>query len=78
MALMLSKLYDALLEAGASEHKARDAAEEAAAYEARFQRIETELTVLKWMVGTNIAVTLVGVSIMIGLLLNVAKVVSGK
>jgi hypothetical protein len=36
MALMPSKLYDALLEAGTSETKAREAAEEAAAYEQRF------------------------------------------
>ena len=58
MALMMSKLYEALLEAGASEGKAREAAEEAAAYEARFQRVENDLSVLKWMVGTNIILTL--------------------
>jgi hypothetical protein len=58
MALMMSKLYEALLEAGASEGKAREAAEEAAAYETRFQRVENDLSVLKWMVGTNIILTL--------------------
>jgi hypothetical protein len=58
MPLMLSKLYDALLEAGASDAKAREAAEELAAYENRFQRIETDLSVLKWMVGFNLIVTL--------------------
>ena len=58
MALMLSKLYDALVEAGASEARAREAAEEAAAYENRFQRLETKLAVVQWMVGFNLAATL--------------------
>ena len=55
MAVMLSKTYDALIAAGAPENKARDAAEELAAYENRFARIETDLTVLKWMMGVQIA-----------------------
>ncbi len=42
MALMLSRTYDALLAAGAPEDKARDAAEEIAAYENRLTPIETE------------------------------------
>jgi hypothetical protein len=37
MPLMLSKLYDALIEAGASDVKAREAAEEAAASRAAFR-----------------------------------------
>jgi hypothetical protein len=64
MALMLSSLYKALLEAGASEEKARKAAEEAAQYEARFHRVEADLSVLKWMVGTHMALTLVGFSLL--------------
>jgi hypothetical protein len=40
MALMPSKTYDALVAAGAPEQKARDAAEELAAYETRFAKIE--------------------------------------
>ena len=55
MAVMLSKTYDALIAAGAPEDKARDAAEELAAYENRFAKIETDLTVLKWMMGVQIA-----------------------
>jgi hypothetical protein len=55
MAMMLSKTYDALIAAGAPEDKARDAAEELAAYENRFAKIETDLTVLKWMMGVQIA-----------------------
>jgi hypothetical protein len=52
---MLSKTYDALLAAGAPEEKARAAAEELAGYKSRFAKIETELAVLKWMVGVVIA-----------------------
>jgi hypothetical protein len=55
MAVMLSKTYDALVAAGAPEEKARAAAEELASYESRFVKIETDLAVLKWMVGVVIA-----------------------
>ena len=54
---MISEVYDALKEAGASEEKARKAAEAIAGYENRFSRIESDLTILKWMVGFNLAVT---------------------
>jgi hypothetical protein len=55
MALMLGSLYDALLSANVPEEKAKKAAEEAAAYENRLARIEGDLSVVKWMVGFNIA-----------------------
>jgi hypothetical protein len=55
MAVMLSKTNDALVAAGAPEEKARAAAEELAGYESRFVKIETDLAVLKWMVGVVIA-----------------------
>jgi len=58
MAVMLSKTYDALIAAGAPDDKARAAAEELAGYESRFAKIETDLTVLKWMVGVNLAASL--------------------
>lgn len=58
MTMMITELYDALKDAGAAEDKARKAAETVAAYENRFSRIETDLTVLKWMVGFNLAATL--------------------
>ena len=51
MALMLSKTYDALLAAGAPEDKARDAAEEIAAYEHRLTRIETDIALIKAEIG---------------------------
>jgi hypothetical protein len=58
MAVMLSKTYDALIAAGAPDDKARAAAEELAGYESRFSKIETDLAVLKWMVGVNLAASL--------------------
>ncbi len=45
MAMMLSKTYDALVSAGAPEEKARAAAEELAAYETRFGKIEQDLVI---------------------------------
>jgi len=58
MAVMLSKTYDAFIAAGTPEDKARAAAEELAAYDVRFAKIETDLAVLKWMVGVNLAASL--------------------
>jgi hypothetical protein len=55
MALMLSKTYDAFIAAGAPEQKAREAAEELAAYETRFTKIEQDLAIIKWMLGVVIA-----------------------
>ena len=52
---MLSKTYDALIAAGSPEDKARAAAEELAGYESRFAKIETDLAVIKWMLGVVIA-----------------------
>ncbi len=65
MATMISEVYDALLEAGASEEKARKAAEAVAAYDQRFATLEMRMVELggrvalvQWMVGTNIVLTL--------------------
>jgi hypothetical protein len=58
MAVMLSKTYEALIAAGAPDDKARAAAEELAGYESRFAKIETDLAVLKWMAGVNLAASL--------------------
>ena len=51
MALMLSDTYDALIEAGASEAKAKAAAREVAAPDRRLLRLEV-------MLGINITITL--------------------
>jgi len=58
MATMISEVYDALREAGASEEKSRKAAEAIAAYDNRFNKIEQDLAVLKWMAGFNLAIGL--------------------
>ncbi len=57
MALRMGALYDALVAAHVTEDQARQAAEEVADYNERIGRIERDLTVLKWMVGTNIMLT---------------------
>ncbi len=62
MATMISEVYDALIDAGASEGKARAAAETLASYESRFtslemglERIRGKLVVLQWQVGAIFA-----------------------
>jgi hypothetical protein len=54
MGMMIAEVYDALKEAGASEEKAKAAAESLANYESRFTKIEADLLVIKWMVGVVI------------------------
>ena len=51
MATMISEVYDALMEAGASQEKPRKAAEALANYESRFSKIDADLLLLKWMTG---------------------------
>jgi hypothetical protein len=53
MPVMMEKLYDALRAADVPDDKARAAAVEAAG------RVEADLTLLKWMVGFNLAMTVV-------------------
>ncbi len=66
MSTMISEVYDAFREAGASEDKARAAAE--AVYtsqdepwkrrvEKEFAELHKQLAVLRWMVGYLVAVT---------------------
>lgn len=69
MTTMITELYDALKEAGASDEKAKAAAEAIADYEKHFTRIESGLTdlkaevkvlkieinLVKWMLGFVIA-----------------------
>ncbi len=57
MSTMIFEIYDALKEAGASEEKAKAAAEAIAAYENQFAKMDTDLTVVKWMVGFNLALS---------------------
>ncbi len=45
----------ALIEAGASQEKSRAAAKAIADYDSRFNKIESDLLVLKWMMGLILA-----------------------
>jgi len=62
MTTMVTEVYDALLEAGASEEKARRAAEVLTNYDDRFNRIElqlasvkSEMSLLRWVTGSTLA-----------------------
>lgn len=55
MAIMLSKTYEAFKAAGAPDDKAREAAEEIAAYDNRLANIEADVRLLKWMMGLVLA-----------------------
>ena len=57
MATMISEVYDAFIASGAPEDKARKAAEAMASYENRFNKIENELNLLKWMNGITWALS---------------------
>ncbi len=57
MALRMGALYDALLAGNVPEEQARKAAEEVADYNQRIGNIERDLYLLKWMVGTNVILT---------------------
>ena len=72
MSTMISEIYDALREAGASEEKARKAAEAMASVDTRHQDIKHEFAEIKhefaiskgefnttkWMLGANLTLTL--------------------
>jgi hypothetical protein len=55
---MLGQLYAALRSANVSDEHARAAAEEVAGFEVRISRIESDLRLIKWMVGTLLALQL--------------------
>ena len=58
MASMLSKTYDAFRAAGAPDDKVREAAEEIAGFEDRLTRIESDVKLLKWRLGFNLALSM--------------------
>lgn len=53
---MVKEVCDAFLEAGVSEQESTEAAKAIADYDTRFNKIETDLLILKWMVGLVIVV----------------------
>ena len=55
MTTMISELYDALKEAGASEEKARSAAEAMAGYESRFADIRQDIASVRSELKQDIA-----------------------
>lgn len=57
MAMMMGNLYSALKQAGADDDSARKAAEEVATYDVRMNTIDNRLSVLTWMVGFNLALS---------------------
>jgi len=56
MSAIVKEVYDAFLDAGVSEEKASDAAKAIADYDHRFNKIESDLLVIKWMIGLVIVV----------------------
>lgn len=58
MTIMITEVYEALVEAGASDEKARKAAEAIAGYDRHFERIDGRLNTLTWMVATTLALVL--------------------
>ena len=55
MSTMNSEVYDALIDAGADEAKAREAAKSVAQYDTDLAEIKASLLVLKWMGGFILA-----------------------
>ena len=55
MSTMNSEVYDALIDAGADETKAREAAKSVAQYDTDTAEIKASLLVLKWMSGFILA-----------------------
>lgn len=66
MTTALMEVYDALREAGASEERSRAAAEAVANYEHLLAKLGTDVTLLKWMAGFNVALAVA----MLGILLR--------
>jgi hypothetical protein len=55
MSTILKEVYDAFLAAGVSEEQASKAAEAIATHEERFAKLETDLTLVKWVTGLCLA-----------------------
>jgi len=55
MSAIVKEVYDAFVEAGVSEEKSTLAAKAIADCDNRFPKIESDLLILKWMVGLVIA-----------------------
>jgi hypothetical protein len=56
--MMNEKVYDAFRSMGISEENARSAAVAIAETEPRLQKLESDIQIVKWMLGTNVAISL--------------------
>jgi hypothetical protein len=65
MSTALMEVYDALREAGASEERSRAAAEAVANYEGRLSGLDADVSLLKWMAGFNIALSVAVLGILL-------------
>jgi len=74
MAMQLGALRTALLEAGATQETAEKAAEEAASYETFLAGLETKVSVVTWMVGANITLTMVTLGVLMTLAAKIGEV----
>jgi hypothetical protein len=55
--MIIEEIYDALIEAGVSEEKARAAATRYDELRTRISKLESKLSVVEWMLGFNLAMT---------------------
>ena len=58
MAVMLGNLYGALRDAGVPDERAQKAAEEVATFKDDIASLKADVSLLKWMGGFNIALSL--------------------
>jgi hypothetical protein len=65
MATALMEVYDAFREAGASEERSRAAAEAVANYDDQLAKLRGDVSLLKWMAGFNIALSVAMFSILL-------------
>jgi hypothetical protein len=56
---MVTEVYDAMLAANVPEDKARKVAEVMAGHTDRTSALAADVALLKWMIGVNIALTLI-------------------
>lgn len=57
MSIMVSGLYEALKDAGAKNTLAKKAAEEVADYENKIAELKSDIKLIKWMIGFNLAIS---------------------
>ncbi len=58
MTTMIAEVYDAFVSAGADDQKARAAVQAIAEYNLDITEVKSNLHLLKWMIGFNLAFTM--------------------